>query len=539
MAATWMSTFLLCVTASWAWPDDGAWRTVKRGGAAVTDGAGDGAGAQDLVPDPSGAVMAWTADTDDLYLRLHVALAPAPGPAWTEDTWGVLWDLDGDERPDALTTVGGTAPVVQHWLPGSDLEGPTGGAPWLLQATRGDARLVASPLGVWVDLAVDWDTVQADVGVDPTQGIRWVAVTAMGATPGSWQDVAGCAGSCAVLQDVTSSLVTFDADGDGWPLPVEVAAGTSPQDADSDEDGLIDPDDPFPVSCDGDGDGVGDGVEMGVEVPSVDTAPDGCFRADADPASTTDPAAPDSDGGGLTDGQEDRNGDGAVDAWESDPRSADDDADADGDGLADVVEERTDGGGVDIDGDSVADRLDSDNDGVAEGLEGVADPDGDGLPAFRDVDADGDGLEDGDDTTSDFDGDGLPAHLDTDADGDGIPDGVEGTKDYDRDGAPNHLDLDADGDGRLDADEGTADLDCDGRPDFLDVVTDDGFCDTDLPRGDVDDGPFDGRAGPADPVTADDFASTGCASVPAASPWVALLGLGLMGLRRRRQEGWR
>ena len=38
--------------------------------------------------------------------------------------------------------------------------------------------------------------------------------------------------------------------------------------------------------------------------------------------------------------------------------------------------------------------------------------------------------------------------------------------------------------------EGFADADCDGHPDFLDVYEDDGFCDTDIPRGAIDDSDF-------------------------------------------------
>lgn len=168
--------------------------------------------------------------------------------------------------------------------------------------------------------------------------------------------------------------------------------------------------------------------------------------------------------------------------------------------------------------------VDSDDDGILDVHEGEADPDGDGLPAWRDPDSDGDGIDDsheaGDvDTYTvpvDSDGDQTPDFLDLDSDGNGIPDEDEGTdgfdlvdhdgdgvldssdRDDDNDGVPDteemapgrdvdsdldtrvdRLDLDSDGDGLRDAEEGQCDAprpcdtDRDGTPDRLDLDSDD------------------------------------------------------------------
>ena len=88
---------------------------------------------------------------------------------------------------------------------------------------------------------------------------------------------------------------------------------------------------------------------------------------------------------------------------------------------------------------------DSDNDGVANGADGVGDPDDDGVPSYLDPDADNDGLSDGDEVrdldtgTPDVQNPFDP--LDPDTTGDGfsdVADGVlDGQNDYDGDGMSN------------------------------------------------------------------------------------------------------
>ena len=125
-------------------------------------------------------------------------------------------------------------------------------------------------------------------------------------------------------------LVVDDADGDGLVAAQELAAGTDPFDADSDDDGLTDGIDGLEDSdgdgaidaldCDSDGDGLPDGLEAGRWEPTPDTdVGAGCFFPDRWPLTVTDPDDPDTDDGGVPDGQEDANANGRVDAGETDP----------------------------------------------------------------------------------------------------------------------------------------------------------------------------------------------------------------------------
>jgi hypothetical protein len=66
---------------------------------------------------------------------------------------------------------------------------------------------------------------------------------------------------------------------------------------------------------------------------------------------------------------------------------------------------------------------------------------------FLEPDSDGDGIADGTEGTADVDNDGVPNYLDLDSDGDTIPDSAEGEDDPDEDGIPNYLDGDSDNDG--------------------------------------------------------------------------------------------
>ncbi len=80
-----------------------------------------------------------------------------------------------------------------------------------------------------------------------------------------------------------------------------------------------------------DGDGIQDGTEMGITTGVLD--PDGAgpisgtdtliFQPDLDPLTTTDSLLADSDGDGQSDGEEDTNFNGQVDAGESDPNVSD------------------------------------------------------------------------------------------------------------------------------------------------------------------------------------------------------------------------
>ncbi|MGE0373255.1 MAG: ExeM/NucH family extracellular endonuclease [Gammaproteobacteria bacterium] len=141
--------------------------------------------------------------------------------------------------------------------------------------------------------------------------------------------------------DVVLVDLLLDTDGDGLGELVEALLGTDPLDADTDDDGLADgaedvnrngrhdPGETRADLRDTDGDGLADGLEAGVTAPIAD--PDGSgplrgtgtgFVPDADPAARTDPLLADTDDDGFADGVEDANGNGALDAGESDPRDA-------------------------------------------------------------------------------------------------------------------------------------------------------------------------------------------------------------------------
>jgi uncharacterized protein (DUF2164 family) len=317
--------------------------------------------------------------------------------------------------------------------------------------------------------------------------------------------------------------VVVDSDGDGLSDFVEFSYGTDSTNPDSDSDGLSDGDEvhiygTIPVQMDTDMDGLLDGDEVinGTDPlydgpPMLDTDGDGLLDF-AESFYFADINNPDSDGDGLSDGEEvhiyytipgwfDTDMDGLLDGEEVNTYGTDPLLnDSDGDGLSDGDE-------VNIYGtDPLLD--DSDADGLSDGDEVnveftdplLDDSDGDGLSDGEEVnveftdplldDSDGDGLYDGEEVNtygsdplnfdSDMDGlsDGEEVNIhgtdptDIDTDGDGLDDFFEaillGT---------DPADVDTDGDGLYDGDEvntyGTdpllVDTDGDGLSDYEEV----------------------------------------------------------------------
>ncbi len=198
-----------------------------------------------------------------------------------------------------------------------------------------------------------------------------------------------------------------DTDKDGLSDALEAFLGSNPNDADSDDDGLLDGDEHNPshdtdgeglinvLDVDSDNDALFDGTEDGKDCSNAATNTElGHCIADGDKGATkTSPLLADTDAGGVRDGSEDANRDGVKDATETNPvkgQGADDGTvvDTDGDGLSDALE-------ISIGTDP--NDADSDDDGVPDGEEPNPsdDHDGDGLINALDPDSDDDGLFDG------------------------------------------------------------------------------------------------------------------------------------------------
>ncbi|MCK5561741.1 MAG: hypothetical protein KAJ51_14155, partial [Thermoplasmata archaeon] len=150
-----------------------------------------------------------------------------------------------------------------------------------------------------------------------------------------------------------------DSDGDGLTDDLEIEKGSYHDDADSDDDGIIDgqevdwdvdTDDDGLINArdpDSDNDGIKDGTEQGRDDSNLNEDTDiaaGNFVIDDDNTSTTDPTNWDSDGDGISDGDEDKNKDGE---WDEDEGETNPNfADTDGDGIENSVDLDDDGDGM-------------------------------------------------------------------------------------------------------------------------------------------------------------------------------------------------
>ena len=232
-------------------------------------------------------------------------------------TLEISWLLDGD-------VVGAGAQVRLDPL-------PAGTHVVQMQVTDGDGQITVAEAGFQV--LADSDRDGMEDAFEETNGLD-----------------PGFAGDAAVDTD-GDGLTNFDeaargldptdedTDDDGVWDGIEIVLGTDPRDRDSDDDGLadgaedangngvVDAGETDPVDSDSDGDGIADGVELGVTEPLPDPDGDGPlvatnvdnFRADADPTTTTNPLASDSDSDGVADAIEDADRNGRVDPWETDP----------------------------------------------------------------------------------------------------------------------------------------------------------------------------------------------------------------------------
>ncbi|HMV70364.1 MAG TPA: hypothetical protein PKA64_26215, partial [Myxococcota bacterium] len=368
-----LPTALLVPQVALAWPDDAGWLPVERQAPVVVEPAGDVPFAQlDLVETAAGPVLAWWADHESIAFRLHLGSSPLrENGDLVGYTWGVIWELNSDGVVDYLLAVRGSAGDVGLYpaagaAPGLSAGSPYGDGPTFGNLRDGGVRALAAGDGSWwLDLSIPIEALEDHMGVDARSPLRWIAVSTSSSFISKIDEVGGCDDGADLCEDVAalrSEPVEVDGDDDLLTLPQEVLAHTDPADPDTEDDGVIDGYDVGPLVCDYDHDGLVDGLELGIRDPGPGTAP-GCFVADADPTTGSDPRDADTDGGGMIDGMEDADHDGRVGPWETDPNDPDDDADTDGDGIPDAVE-------------------------------GVSDPDLDGVPAWLDTDADGDGLDD-------------------------------------------------------------------------------------------------------------------------------------------------
>jgi len=122
-----------------------------------------------------------------------------------------------------------------------------------------------------------------------------------------------------------------DSDSDGISDFDELKILFNPMDGDMDGDGIMDGNEERningirdfsetdPRNPDTDGDGVNDCTEIGLTTAQLPAYADSDYIPDDDPATTTNPLDPDTDMDGFSDGDEDINRNGRVDAGESDP----------------------------------------------------------------------------------------------------------------------------------------------------------------------------------------------------------------------------
>ncbi|MDJ0762256.1 MAG: hypothetical protein QNJ97_04630 [Myxococcota bacterium] len=176
-----------------------------------------------------------------------------------------------------------------------------------------------------------------------------------------------------------------DTDGDGKTDEEEILAGTDPEDADSDDDGipdgfefdwLGDADGDQLINAldwDADNDGLSDGLERGYVAHHADTdLSAGHFTPDADPSTRTNHLQPDSDGGGVSDGVEDLNQNGRYEPnlGETNPNNA-----ADDDEDIEPIDAGSEDGGADSDPDTEIDTgTDGDTD-IDTGTDTSSEPD--------------------------------------------------------------------------------------------------------------------------------------------------------------------
>ncbi len=364
-------------------------------------------------------------------------------------------------------------------------------------------RLISDETGHNLDADSDglWDIFEASAAPTPNSD---------GADNADWQDTDDdndgvlTSGEDANLNDNWTDDKT-QGQGAGATVPDYLYRGdydgdaiADAQDADSDNDGILDAEEDNGAAIDPSGDEDGDGI---ANYQDADIDGDGTVN-------TADAATALSGGGNVdtTTGYADSNGDGTIDLFDTDSDGVPDflDLDSDNDGIWDAIE--ADAGSVPFGLDTSTGQFtldDPDNDGImnfvdtddvsAGGSSDLTNPDtdSDGLRDYRDIDSDGDGITDiieaqttaafislanadtdGDGIDNNFDpsnggtqitpvnSEGLDVqdYLDSDSDNDNVPDNIEGhDADFNgvADATSSGTDTDGDGlDNAFDSDNG-------------------------------------------------------------------------------------
>jgi len=429
------------------------WQTITHEDIPIID-IDEGYGGIDVV-----GGLEWGLEDTSIHLRFSLANAE-----FTEDSqWRILMQSQSDQEIVGFVITPSSfhlANFATHFTEPSNLRFPLGEEDFAsqIQLPTEDSPQLSVQIPLW------------DIPINQLKALSFAVIT----QDEQNKDLLGTEDTINPI--LWGDPLIVDTDGDGLPADLEQELQTDPNDADSDDDGLSDGkewalgSDPF--LCDSDNDGLFDGLESGISTASADTDTSmDCFLSDADPTSQTSPILADSDGGGTIDSIEDRNGNGKVDEWETDPNIIDDDVDSDNDGIPDIFEIQC----------SENVSSDTDDDGASDSSEGFDDTDEDGIPNFCDTDDDEDGIDSAYEGFDDLDGDGLPNAYDTDADGDDILDENERSWDVDCDGIEEFLDSnpddgpcsDSDGDGRVNDEE----LEC-GTDPFVADSDGDGIIDS-------------------------------------------------------------
>ena len=269
-------------------------------------------------------------------------------------------DTDDDGLPDGRIDGANGAPIggANQAREGEDLD---------LDGVYGTADGESSPLAVDSDGDLLGDGLEA--GVAPVTAMPPGGVPGRNGTPDAGPGGDGTDPTSANFRPDGDAGFTrtepWDADTDDDGLPdgyldgYNMNSGSAPggivdgipsmyEGEDLNLNGVRDSGETHPVSSDTDMDGVEDGVELGVASPGL-PGPDGvpdpaiggvqdgtsgsALEFDTDETTLTNPVDSDTDDDGLSDGSEDKDGDGLVDAIESDPADPDTDNDFLKDGL--------------------------------------------------------------------------------------------------------------------------------------------------------------------------------------------------------------